>query len=373
MTEEWIVRVEGKEYGPVDADSLREWRREGRLIPTNEVRLSGTEDWISAGELPEVFADAPPPPLPSATAHAFEGAKTWGQLFAETFRIYRRGFVPFMFFGLLVSVPIFIGQWTMPKFELPDLFSVPDPATIPTPPPICLAMFLLVLLVWPISTAGFQIVADRIFRGESSSFADQFSTALRCWGRVAGTAILVYGSYFFWIFVPLTAMLAPLNSGNLLLVMVVILVVGLFMVYMNARLFVNFLFWEQTTVIDLQPPMMAMVESKELARSVPEAPPLDRPLYRGAILASVWLALLLGLTFAVQMTSMMIRMAGTTDVEQAVELAKKAMQTPDALAITTNVVAAVINLLLRPLLAASFVVLFYDAKARSGRSKESSR
>ena len=168
------------------------------------------------------------------------------------------------------------------------------------------------------------------------------------------------------------AMLAPANSGNLFLVMVVILVVGVFMVYMNARLFINFLFWEQTTVIDSQPPMMAMVESKELARSIPEAPPLDRPLYRGAILVSVWLALLLGLTFAIQMTSMMIRMMGTTDVEQAVELTKKAMQTPDALAIAATVVAAVINLLLRPLLAASFVVLYYDAKARSGRRREES-
>ena len=83
-------------------------------------------------------------------------------------------------------------------------------------------------------------------------------------------------------------------------------------------------------------------------------------------------ALLLGLTFAVQMTSMMIRMTGATDVEQAVELAKKAMQSPDTLAIATTVVAAVINLLLRPLLAASFVVLYYDAKARSGRRKDSS-
>ncbi len=33
MAEEWIVRVEGKEYGPVDVDELREWKREGRLIP----------------------------------------------------------------------------------------------------------------------------------------------------------------------------------------------------------------------------------------------------------------------------------------------------------------------------------------------------
>ena len=66
MPEEWIVRVEGKEYGPVDADELREWKREGRLIPANELRRVGDDRWISAGELPEIFEEAEPepPPLP---------------------------------------------------------------------------------------------------------------------------------------------------------------------------------------------------------------------------------------------------------------------------------------------------------------------
>ena len=60
MPEEWIVRVEGKEYGPVDADELREWKREGRLIPANELRRVGDERWIPAGEFPEIFGDEEP-------------------------------------------------------------------------------------------------------------------------------------------------------------------------------------------------------------------------------------------------------------------------------------------------------------------------
>ena len=35
--------------------------------------------------------------------------------------------------------------------------------------------------------------------------------------------------------------------------------------------------------------------------------------------------------------------------------------------IAADVAAAVVNLILRPLLAASFIVLYYDAKARLGR------
>ena len=372
MAQEWIVRVEGKEYGPVDADALREWRREGRLIPANELRRVGDERWICAGELPEVFGDAEPaaPPPPPRD---FERARTWRQIFAETFRIYRRGFVRFMLFGLLTSVPMFVLQWTFPKIPLPDLMSATSGA-IPAPalPPISVAMLVLLLLVWPVSAAGFQIVADDILRGQPRSFGVQFSAALRYWGRMLAAALLVYGSYFFWFFVPLAAMIAFIGSGNPLLASLMILLIGGFMVYMNARLFINFLFWQQTAVLGAHPPLAALRESKELARSVPEAPRLERPLYRGAIVASIWLLLLLVLTFGVQLPFMLARFVGIENPEQAMALMQKMAQsqTPDALMIAADIATAAINLLLRPLLAAAFVVLYYDAKARSGRMSD---
>ena len=57
MADQWIVRVEGREYGPVDLEELRAWKREGRLIRENEIREPGSERWIRAEELPEIFAD----------------------------------------------------------------------------------------------------------------------------------------------------------------------------------------------------------------------------------------------------------------------------------------------------------------------------
>ena len=33
VTEEWIVRVQGTEYGPANIETLREWKAEGRLLP----------------------------------------------------------------------------------------------------------------------------------------------------------------------------------------------------------------------------------------------------------------------------------------------------------------------------------------------------
>jgi hypothetical protein len=374
VEEEWIVRVEGKEYGPVETDALREWRREGRLIPANELRRVGDERWIYAGELPEVFGDAEPPaqpPLPPP--RDFVRARTWRQIFVETFRIYRHGFTQFMLFGLLTSVPMFVLQWTFPKIPLPDLTSG-SPVAIPTPtlPPISVAMLVLLLLVWPVSAAGFQIVADGIVRGQPRLLGAQVSAALLYWGRMLAAALLVYGSYFFWFFVPLAAIVAFIGSGNPLLASLVMLLLGGFMVYMNARLFINFLFWQQTAVLGAHPPLAALRESKELARSVPGSPRLDRPLYRGAIIASIWLLLLLVLTFGVQLPFLLARLVGVENPEQAMALMQKIAQseTPDSLMIAADVATAAINLLLRPLLAAALVVLYYDAKARSGRMSD---
>ena len=372
MGEEWIVRVEGKEYGPVETDELREWKREGRLIPANELRRVGDERWICAGELPEVFGAAepvaqPPPPPPPRD---FAMARTWRQILAETFRIYRRGFARFMLFGLLSSVPMFVLQWTFPKIPLPDLTSG-SPAAVPMPalPPSSVAMLVLLVLVWPVSVAGFQFVADDILRGRPHSIGVQFSAALRCWARLLGAALLVYGSYLFWIVVPLAAMIAFTGSGNPLLASLMILLIGGFMVYMNARLFINFLFWPQTAALGAHPPLTALRESKELARSLPEAPRLERPLYRGAIAASIWLLLLLVLTFGVQLPFALARFVGVENPEQAMALMQKMAQsqTPDALMIAADIVTAATNLLLRPLLTAAFVVLYYDTKARTGR------
>jgi hypothetical protein len=369
MAEEWIVRVEGKEYGPVDIDALREWRREGRLIPANELRRVDEERWISAGELPEVFADAEPEPPPLPPPRAQEGARTWPQIWADTVRIYRSGFGRFLVFGLLTSVPMFVLQWTFPKISLPDLSSGTYAIPSQTLPPISIAMLFVVLLIWPVSAAGFQFVADDILHGKPRSLGAQFSAALRSWARMLSAAILVYGSYFFWFFLPFAVMLALISGQVSVLGSLMFLLIGGFMVYMNARLFINFLFWQQTAVLGPNSGLEALRESKELARSAPEAPRLERPLYRGAIVASVWLLLLLVLTFGLQLPFMLVRIAGIENPEEAMALVQKVAQAPrpDALMIAADIVNAALNLLLRPILAAAFVVLYYDAKARSGR------
>lgn len=365
-----MVRVEGKEYGPVDTDDLREWREEGRLIPQNEVRRVGDDRWIPAGDVPEIFAgDEPPAEPPDLIVRR----RTWPEIWRETIRIYRGGFWRFLLFGLLTAVPMFVLQWYFPRVPLPDLSSG-SMQTMPTVtvPPICWLMVLLLILVWPVSAAGFQYVADDVLRGRQRSFAEQFAASLQRWGRMLSAGLVVYASYFFWVFVPFTAMIALLSAGVSVLSLMLYLLVGAFMVYMIGRLFVNFLFWEQTAAFSDEGALLALRESKELARCASDAPRPDRPLWRGVIVASVWLILLLFVLMAVQFPFMLVRLSGVENPEQAMALMQTLSQakTPDALMIASDVVSALVNLVLRPLLAASFIVLYYDAKARAGKKEQ---
>src|SRR6266446_9089766 len=117
MAEEWIVRVEGREYGPVDVDELRAWKREGRLIRENEIREAGSERWIRAEELPEIFADKPATPEP---VRGLVRRLSLGDILTASWGIYRQGFWRFFGLALLVSVPSFFLQIAAPFLELPN-------------------------------------------------------------------------------------------------------------------------------------------------------------------------------------------------------------------------------------------------------------
>ena len=365
MPDQWMVRVQGHDYGPVDTDTLLEWKNEGRLIRSNELRRVEDERWSPAGQFPEIFADDLPPAEPP---DLIVRRRSWNEILREAFRIYFRGFWRFLFFGLLTAGPMFVLQWNFPRVPFPNL-AAGEPMPVVTLPPICWFMFLLVILLWPISTAGFQFVADDILRGRRRSVAAQFAAAIERYGRVLGAGLLVYFSYFFWFFVPLSAALAVLSTGLSLLSIFVYLLIGAFMVYMNARLIINFFFWEQTAALEENGAFLALRESRELARCAPDAPRFDRPLYRGLTLLSLWLLLLLVLLVAVQLPFTLIRLSAAKTPEQAMALVETLAQakTPDTLMIMSDIVSAVINLVVRPLLTTSFIALYYDAKARRGR------
>jgi len=58
-----ILASDGKEYGPLSAEQVRQWLAEKRLEAKTPVFPEGARDWVFLASLPE-FADifAPPPP-----------------------------------------------------------------------------------------------------------------------------------------------------------------------------------------------------------------------------------------------------------------------------------------------------------------------
>src|SRR2546423_2376361 len=122
MAEQWMVRVEGKEYGPVDENDLREWKTEGRLIRQNEVRRVGDDRWFPAGELPEIFADELPA-QPSEPPDLVVRRRTWPEIYREMIQIYRGGVWRFLLFRLLSGEPTFVLRSYFSKCPLPLLSS----------------------------------------------------------------------------------------------------------------------------------------------------------------------------------------------------------------------------------------------------------
>src|SRR5438105_14647718 len=79
MPEQWIIRVEEKEYGPADLATLHEWKADGRVLPTNPARMVDVDSAGVAGSAKEALwktdddipvlcrADVPPVHVESST------------------------------------------------------------------------------------------------------------------------------------------------------------------------------------------------------------------------------------------------------------------------------------------------------------------
>ena len=108
VTDEWIVRVQGTEYGPANIETLREWKEEGRLLPSNEARRADVDLWTPAAEIPGLFSVPPvvpiAEPLPRQTPVPV-ARRTFAEILTETLQIYRKGFFQFLGLTLLVLLP----------------------------------------------------------------------------------------------------------------------------------------------------------------------------------------------------------------------------------------------------------------------------
>ena len=79
-----IIGVDGREYGPISLEQLRQWQTEGRVNAQTRVLVAGETNWKTIADLTELSAPATPPstpqpirPLTPTTAPGF-GPRTNG-------------------------------------------------------------------------------------------------------------------------------------------------------------------------------------------------------------------------------------------------------------------------------------------------------
>jgi hypothetical protein len=363
MTEEWIVRVQGKEYGPADIDTLREWKQEGRLLPENEARNAGADLWNTAAAIPGLFdlqtaaePSAQPTQLLLQSPH-----RGFGQILAETFRIYRKGFFQFLGLTLLVLLPSICSQLTTElvqtaKASNGDLRVLAGDA-------FAFLMFVLSIAMWPVYVAGIQILTVEIAGGRRPRLVAALNEAVRFWPRVAALCIFVYGGFALLMLFGLVIAGITLAGAASLVLVLFALALLILQVWMFGRFFANVLFWQQFAVLENAAFIDALRDSRNLARSGRDLPWFQRPLWRGAFVASIWFAFVLAVTLASEWTTLhhyLSQLATTQDLQTLLQQLTEAQR-----ARGFDISAFVANLLqriLQPLLGIAFVLLYFDSK-----------
>jgi len=363
VTDEWIVRVQGTEYGPANIETLREWKAEGRLLPVNEARQANVDRWTTAAEIPGLFNVPPPVSFAGAATHPQVqlSRRTFGEILAETVQIYRKGFFQFLGLTLLVLLPSIASQLTTAFVQTPKGANIDVLSVLAAG--FAFLMFILSIVMWPVYIAGIQILTAEIVRGNRFSLIAVLNEAVRFWPRVAGLCIFVYGVFFLLMVFGLAIAAMSLAAGSSALLALVALALLILQVWMFGRFFVNVLFWQQFTVLENAGFIDSLRESRELARSGGDLPRFQRPLWRGAFIASIWFAVVLAITLGAQwgMLHQYFNQLMTTQDPQA--LLQQMTEAQKAAGFNISAFAlGVVEKILQPLLGIAFVILYLDSK-----------
>src|SRR5436853_4230468 len=293
MPEQWIIRVEGKEYGPADLATLHEWKAEGRVLPTNPARHVALDLWKTAGDIPGLFRlEAPPVQVEARdqrSAVSNQQSEISDQkppskppsrnILVETFRIYFRGFFQFFCLSLLSILPILCAELTSRFIDTAPGVNVDLRSLVAVAFGLCMLVLRIVLI--PVYIAGIQILTAELATGHRIGFFSALNGAVKYWPRIAGLGLFVYGVFFLLIIFALGIAVMVVTSASLFSIVLALGLLG-FQVWLFGRFFINVLFWQQFTVLENASAADALRESRELARSGRDLPWYQRPLWPGA-------------------------------------------------------------------------------------------
>ena len=366
MADQWIIRVQGREYGPVDVETLREWKTEGRVLPGNEARPADSDLWATAGDIPRLFdigptaavSDRAPPPS------VLEARRSLTEVLLETLRIYRKGFVQFLGLVLIVAAPSICVQLANSVLGASRDIELDFRTLIVAAFGLC--MLVLSLGSWPVFIAGIQVLTAELSSGREVRLSRLLPRILKFWPRVATLCIFVYGVFFLLTVFGFGIAIMIIAGGSSLLVPFVALALLALQVWMFGRFFINVLFWQQFAILADADPANALRQSKELARSGRDLPWFQRPVWRGVLIASIWFGFVLVLQIGAQWHTIQQYFHELTTTQDPQALLQKITESQgthgfDLLGLSLNVLQRI----LQPLLGIAFVILYFDSKAAS--------
>src|SRR5213082_3344269 len=380
MAEQWIIRVQGKEYGPADLATLREWKADGRVLPANPARQADVNEahWKRAGDIPGLF-QVEPPPVQGPARNQRSAAYTQGSgepkeisdqksksrppsrnILVETFRIYFRGFFQFFCLSLLSIIPIVCAELTSRFIDTAPGVNVDLRTLVAVAFGLCMLVLRIVLI--PVYIAGIQILTAELATGHRISFLSVLNGSVKYWPRVAGLGLFVYGVFFLLILFALGIAIMVVTSATLFSI---VLALGLlvFQLWLFCRFFINVLFWQQFTVLENATASDALRESRKLARSGRDLSWYQRPLWRGALIVSIWFAFALAITITPawpMLRDYFVELMRTQDPQALLQKMNASLQTHG---VNYPVLAlSVLQRILQPLLGIAFVVLYLDSR-----------
>jgi hypothetical protein len=371
VTEEWIVRVDGRDYGPANIDTLQEWKAEGRVLPANEARRADTELWTLAAKIPGLFeleSAATPDVSQEIDSTSLEdiplalpSSRGFGQVLAETFRIYAKGFLQFLCLTLLVVLPSVCAQltamWTQGvQASDADLRVLAAGA-------FAFLMFIFSLAMWPIYIAGIQIFTAEIAAGRRPGFFASLNEAVRFWPRVAALCVFVYGVFVLLIvFALLIAAMIVAGASSVLVIFLALALLGL-QVWMFGRFFVNVLFWQQFAVLENAGVVDSLRESRSLAHGGRELPWFQRPLWHGVFIASLWFAFVMVIALVSEWTTIQQYFSELMTTQDPQALLQKLTEAQQAHGFDLlSFALGLLQKILQPLVGIGFVVLYINSR-----------